>query len=124
MVAKAFIPNPNGYDCVNHKDENPSNNRADNLEWCTHKYNVRYSYEKHKSERFSHIKNLRRKGAIVKPYKYTKEVIQKTLDGKYVCTHTTLADVVRNTGYNNYAITECCKGKRKSAYGYKWEFAE
>lgn len=46
IVAMAFIPNPNNYRCVNHKDENPQNNRVDNLEWCTHEYNVKYSREK------------------------------------------------------------------------------
>ena len=33
LVAKAFIPNPNGYDVVHHKDHNPRNNRVENLEW-------------------------------------------------------------------------------------------
>lgn len=42
LVAQAFLPNPNNYPIVNHKDENPGNNRADNLEWCTHKYNTNY----------------------------------------------------------------------------------
>ena len=42
LVAIAFIPNPNGYRCVNHKDENPSNNIVSNLEWCTHQYNNTY----------------------------------------------------------------------------------
>lgn len=42
MVAKAFIPNPDNLPCVNHKDENPKNNRVDNLEWCTQEYNNQY----------------------------------------------------------------------------------
>ena len=42
LVAQAFIPNPDNLPEVNHKDENKSNNRADNLEWCTHNYNVNY----------------------------------------------------------------------------------
>ena len=42
LVAIAFLPNENNYPFVNHKDENPSNNRVDNLEWCTPKYNVNY----------------------------------------------------------------------------------
>ena len=49
LVAKAFIPNPNNYPCVNHKDENKSNNHANNLEWCTYKYNVRYSLQRRKN---------------------------------------------------------------------------
>ena len=43
LVAQMFIPNPNNLPIVNHKDENPSNNRVDNLEWCTNQYNCQYS---------------------------------------------------------------------------------
>lgn len=46
LVAETFIPNPNNYSIVNHKDENPLNNNITNLEWCTQKYNIRHS--KHK----------------------------------------------------------------------------
>lgn len=42
MVAEAFIPNPNNYKEVNHKDNNPSNNNVNNLEWCDRKYNIEY----------------------------------------------------------------------------------
>lgn len=41
-VAIAFVPNPNGYPCVNHMDEVKTNDRADNLEWCTKAYNTAY----------------------------------------------------------------------------------
>ena len=34
LVARAFIDNPNNLKEINHKDENPSNNRVDNLEWA------------------------------------------------------------------------------------------
>ena len=42
-VAEAFIPNPNGYRCINHKDTNRANNAIENLEWCDHKYNNEYT---------------------------------------------------------------------------------
>lgn len=42
LVAMTFLENPNNLSCVNHKDENPSNNHVDNLEFCTHEYNMNY----------------------------------------------------------------------------------
>ena len=42
IVAQTFIPNPDNKPEVNHKDENPANNRADNLEWMTRKENNNY----------------------------------------------------------------------------------
>lgn len=42
LVAIAFVDNPYKYTEINHKDENPLNNKADNLEWCTRKYNMNY----------------------------------------------------------------------------------
>lgn len=43
LVAIAFIPNPNNFPLINHKDENPANNYVGNLEWCTYSYNTSYS---------------------------------------------------------------------------------
>lgn len=42
LVAQTFLPNPNDLPEVNHKDNNPLNNNASNLEWCTHEYNIAY----------------------------------------------------------------------------------
>lgn len=44
IVATAFLPNSNNLPEVNHIDCNRSNNRLDNLEWCTTSYNVKYSF--------------------------------------------------------------------------------
>lgn len=42
LVAEAFIPNPNNYPVINHKNEVKNDNRVSNLEWCTHEYNCNY----------------------------------------------------------------------------------
>lgn len=42
LIAITFIPNPNNYPVINHKDENKQNNCVDNLEWCSIKYNCNY----------------------------------------------------------------------------------
>lgn len=47
IVAMSFIPNPNNYPVVNHKDEVKTNNTISNLEWCTDGYNIAYSNKLH-----------------------------------------------------------------------------
>lgn len=42
LVAITFIPNPENFPFINHKDEIRTNNHVSNLEWCTQRYNVSY----------------------------------------------------------------------------------
>ena len=44
LVAKHFMPNPNGYSEINHIDGNRYNNSAENLEWCSHLHNIHHCW--------------------------------------------------------------------------------
>lgn len=46
LVAEAFIKKPDQYNQVNHINEVKDDNRVENLEWCTNRYNVNYSIHK------------------------------------------------------------------------------
>lgn len=102
IVAKAFVDNPNGYECINHKDENKLNNNAANLEWCTKAYNNTYNG---KTQRCC-------KAVVQKDPKTGAETVWKS------------ARMAHDAGIANFKnISACCRGLRKIAGGYEWRFA-
>ena len=112
LVAKAFIKNENRCQIINHKDENPKNCNVDNLEWCDNSYNVLYSLRK------------RRSGSIRKTKHSRKKLLRISKDGVVTEISENIAKFCKNNDFNEWSILQCCKGNRKTAYGYKWEFAE
>ena len=51
-------------------------------------------------------------------------VNQYTLEGEYIKTWDSLADIKRELGYKHAHIVECCQGRRKKAYGYRWGYLQ
>ena len=121
LVAMAFIDNPEGFEFINHKDEEPSNCDVSNLEWCSRSYNVRYSIERH-PERYKRKTIKRNKCPKIRYKKYL--INQLSLDGKFVNRWTSFWEIGKALNYRTSSLKECCEGKRKTAYGYKWEFAD
>lgn len=113
LVATAFIPNPDNLPCINHKDENPFNNAANNLEWCTYKYNNNYGT---RTQRASEAKRGKYNTKVSKP------VLQFTKQGEFIKEHPSTMEAQRQTRVLNGNISLCCSGRRKSAGGFIWKY--
>ena len=142
-VAKAFIPNPNNYEMVNHKDENPGNNCVDNLEWCTRSYNQIYSMNLHKDRRMIFARNFLDKNGNSKstwtkkgvPHTRLERVRQSTYDGEFVKIHENASVAAKELGIESGNILGACRRnawtdrKRKRKFkagsgGFVWEYAD
>lgn len=119
MVATAFIPNAENKPCVNHKDCNPLNNNADNLEWCTHLENIRYSAD---LGRFAKVGEWGQKIRRA-TQKYDKKVIGTNIQTGEKVVFNSIHEADRN-GFNKSGVCEACSGKRKYHKGYYWSYAD
>ena len=107
LVSQAFIPNPNNLPEVNHKDENPKNNRVENLEWCDRSYNVNYGTRNKKAAE-----------------KTSKPVFSVDKDSGLIMWWASIHEAERCTGINRGNIWSCLKGRQKSAGNHIWFYAD
>lgn len=89
---------------INHKDENKTNNCVKNLEWCTAKYNMTYND--------LHLKHARK-------------ILQYDLQGNFIKEWESISKALRHLHKpdNRGDISDCLRGKQKTAFGYIWKTA-
>lgn len=102
LVAEAFIPNPDGLPVVNHKDENPSNNCVENLEWCTQQYNIVYGFAIQKR---------------IKSNPRVKPVVMLNINGEFEMEFDSSADAARYIGGSGSSVWAVCNNRAKTYKG-------
>lgn len=95
---------------VNHIDENPLNNKLENLNLLSHTNNINWG------TRTKRVSEKTTNG------KCSKKVLQYNLEGDFIKEYPSIIEVERQLGFLNSNIVQCCKGNYKQAYGYIWKY--
>lgn len=117
IVAQAFIPNSENKPCVNHINCNKTDNRVENLEWCTYSENEKHAYKNN-----LHKKHMKGKFGILNPS--SKKINQYDLEGNFIKTWNSLSEASKELNFSCANLSSCCLKKygHKTCGGYKWEF--
>lgn len=116
LIALTFIPNPEKKPQVNHKNGIRTDDRVENLEWVTASENIIHSMKV--LGRKMYVIPAKQRGA----HPSARPVNKLSLDGKFIKRYDCIADA-RDENPSTTQITSVVRGERKTAGGFKWEYA-
>ena len=117
LVAQEFIPNPENKREVNHIDGNKKNNKAENLEWCTRLENMQHAHRIGLMPKVPSGADHKRSRPVAMYDPITNKLLREFVNIAEAAVY-----LGRKTSSQVSKITACCRGKRQSAYGYKWKY--
>lgn len=98
LVAEAFIANPNNYPVINHINGVKTDNRVENLEWCTVQYNTQDYYSK------------------------TIRVYQYSLNGELLKIWDSVTNAAESCDGDKTGVQHCCCNELKTYKGFIWSY--
>lgn len=118
LVLETFKANPDNKPQINHRNEDKTDNRLNNLEWSTPKENSNYGTRTARSVETKRKNGYYNELAKTNKLNAPKKVLCITTGKVYESAH----EAARDLNLNNSTITQCCKGKRPQHKGYQFKY--